>query len=48
MASGRPMPAKPICITFDDGHSRCDKVNLDGRGLFVITATGATLYGVPR
>ncbi|MBN9088368.1 MAG: hypothetical protein J0J01_15795 [Reyranella sp.] len=37
-----------ICVTFDDGRSRCDKINVDSRGLFMITATGAKFYGVPR
>lgn len=37
-----------ICIAFDNGGSRCDKINLDDRGLFMITGTGAAFYGVPR
>jgi dienelactone hydrolase len=37
-----------VCVTFDDGRSRCDKINVDHRGMFMITATGAKFYGVPR
>jgi dienelactone hydrolase len=37
-----------VCVALDDGRSRCDRMNVDGRGLFMITASGGKFYGVPR
>jgi dienelactone hydrolase len=34
-----------VCVAYDDGRKRCDKINVDGRGLFMITGTGAAFYG---
>jgi dienelactone hydrolase len=55
MVDGKP-PSKgtysiangQICVSFDNGRSRCDRINRDGRGMFMITASGAKFYGVPR
>lgn len=37
-----------VCVNFDNGRSRCDQINTDARGMFMITATGAKYYGTVK
>jgi len=37
-----------VCVVFDNGQSRCDKINTDAQGMFMTTQSGAEFYGAPR
>ena len=49
VGTGRYTIAKgELCVSYESGRSRCDRINSDARGLFMTTAIGSIYYGDAR